>query len=283
MDILRSNTEICNSFNKHAKDYQKAAAVQIEIGTRLFNRLDYFKFQPAKILDLGCGPGYFSDLLHKKYPNAEIISLDIAIDMLQQAKLQSHVKQDRLINADAGNLPFGAESFDLIFANQVIHWIEPMQKAFVEIFRVLKLDGLLLFSTLGPNSLYELKNAWASVDAYAHTHDFLDMHDIGDMLLAANFADPVVDSEYITVRYPSQASMLKSIKSQGVRNISPDRKKGLTTPGLLKEFEQALPKTQDNKYPLTYEVVYGHAIKSTINTQQETFITLEELKKTILG
>lgn len=278
--MVKAKKEICNSFNKHAKNYEKVAIVQKEIGTRLLQRLDYLKFKPRRILDLGCGCGYFSVLLQNKYPDAEIFSLDIAFNMLKETSAKAENINMRLINADAGQLPIKTDSFDLIFANQVIHWIEPINQILAEILRVLKVNGLLLFSTLGPVSLIELKNAWALVDNHEHVQNFLDMHHIGDILQQELFKDPVVDMEYITVQYPDAMRLIKNIKNQGVRNISQKRKRGLTTKGELEKLMTALPKTEDGKYPLTYEVIYGHALKSELQKNNEaSFITIEQIKK----
>ena len=154
-------TEIYNSFNARAVDYERAAIVQKEIGERLVERLDYLKIKPRYVLDLGCGPGYFSQQLKKRYPMAEIVGLDLAFMMLQQAKKnQPWFKKYSLVHADMMSMPFPSGLFDLVFANQAIHWASPMANVMREINRVMNQDGCFMFSTLGPDTFCELRNAW---------------------------------------------------------------------------------------------------------------------------
>ncbi|WP_419421175.1 malonyl-ACP O-methyltransferase BioC [Legionella sp. D16C41] len=282
---MNPKTEICNAFNQHAVHYQQAAKVQTEIGNRLFERLDYLKIQPRFILDLGCGPAIFSLLLKKKYPKAVIIGLDIAYEMLLQARQkQTFWRKWLLINADMMTLPFVDGVFDLIFANQVIHWNATLAPLFRELNRVMAPNGCFMFSTLGPDTFKELKQAWALVNNYAHTNNFIDMHDIGDCLLNERFLDPVVDMEYLTVHYNDLGELTSSLKAQGVRNINLHRNQGLTAKGHWQAFEKNYQKllTIDGKYPLTYEVIYGHAWKGEqrrLETGIETFIPISKIGK----
>ncbi len=283
--MMNPKTEICNAFNEHAFHYEQAAKVQSEIGNRLFQRLDYLKINPRFILDLGCGPGIFTILLKKKYPKAVILGIDIAYKMLLQAKQkQTFWRKWFLVNADMATLPFMDGLFDLVFANQVIHW-GTLTSLMRELNRVMSPNGCFMFSTLGPDTFKELKQAWSSVDKYAHINSFMDMHDIGDCLLRERFLDPVVDMEYLTVHYRNLKELISSLKAQGVRNINPDRNQGLTAKGHWRDFarnyESFLIK---DKYPLTYEVVYGHAWKGEqhqLESGVETFIPISKIGKRI--
>lgn len=284
---MNQKTEICNAFNAHAVDYAQSAKVQHEIGERLFERLHYLKIKPRYVLDLGCGPGVFSYRLKKHYPDAQIIGLDLAYAMLYQAKSrQGWLKKWGLVNADMTALPFPAGLFDLVFSNQVIHWANPLSHVINELNRVMSPDGCLMFSTLGPDTFKELRQAFAAADQHAHVNDFPDMHDVGDCLQAGFFLDPVVDMEMITAHFSSLPKLLHALKSQGVRNINPARNPGLTGKQSWRVFEQAMATrcTPEGKYPLTYEVVYGHAWKGAqrrMDKGVETVISLAQLKSSI--
>ncbi len=283
--MMNLTIEICNSFNKQAPNYEKAAKVQQEIGERLFERLAYFKISPRYVLDLGCGAGFFTSLLKKHYPQATVIGLDIAYSMLKQAKKKQHWwRKWPLINADMLSLPFANGSFDLIFANQVIHWSPSLALVIRELNRVMNQEGCLMFSTLGPDTFKELKKAWQAVHHYAHANDFVDMHDIGDCLLSESFLDPVVDMELLTVHYPDLKKLIQNLKAQGVRNINRARSNGLIGKKAWQTFNNAYAqlKTAEEKYPLSYEVVYGHAWKGNQTLTQagiETFIPISSIKR----
>lgn len=283
--MMKTTVEICNTFNKHAQEYEQAAKIQNEVGQRLFDRLQYLKITPRYVLDLGCGTGLFSRQLKKRYPKAEIIGLDLASVMLKEAKRkQGWLNQWPLVNADMMHLPFATGTFDLIFANQVIHWGQPLELLIRELNRVMNNQGCLMFSTLGPDTFKELKIAWKQADAYAHTNEFLDMHDLGDCLLRERFLDPVVDMELLSVHYSTLKQLLANLKAQGVRNINQQRNEGLTGKHSWEKFEQSYEslRTEAGKYPLTYEIVYGHAWKGSqrlVTKGTETFIPIADILK----
>lgn len=282
--MMNPKKEICNTFNKQAPFYEKAAKVQLEIGTRLFERLDYLTMKPLKVLDLGSGTGFFSKLLKKKYPKSHIVSLDVAHNMLiENKKKQGIFNKWSLVAADMATLPFISNSFDLVYANQSIHWGGDFPIIFKEIYRILKKEGCFLFTTLGPDTFKELKSAWLSVDQYGHTNNFLDMHDIGDSLLKEKFADPVVDMEFLTVRYNSVEELLFSLKAQGVKNIHPERNAGLTGRNALRKFKESYQtfQTPNGKFPLTYEVVYAQAWKAEthLKNNDETYIPISQIRR----
>ncbi|MCL9685500.1 malonyl-ACP O-methyltransferase BioC [Legionella maioricensis] len=258
------NNEISKAFNKHATEYELVAKVQREIGDRLFERLQYLKISPKRILDLGCGPGTFSRELTAMYPKAQVFGLDFAHGMLLEAKKkQSWRRKWSLVTADMKNMPFATGMFDLVFANQVIHWGSPLARVFRELNRVMNVNGCLMFTTLGPDTFKELKGAWAGVNQHAHVNEFVDMHDIGDCLMAEHFLEPVMDMELLSVHYETLPHLIKALKAQGVRNIHSARNQGLTGKTAWQQFEKnyATVQTDKGKYPLTYEVVYGHAWK----------------------
>ncbi len=275
--------EISKAFTQQASNYEQAAKVQHEIGQRLLERLHYLKIQPQYILDLGCGPGVFSRELALLYPKARIIGLDLATGMLCEArKKQSWRCKWSLVAADMNHLPFPTGFFDLIFANQVIHW-GSLEQVLRELNRVMKANACFMFTTLGPDTFKELKHSWLAADTHTHVNFFADMHDVGDILLNEYFLDPVMDMEWLTVHYTSLMHLVKTLKKQGVRNIHPSRNLGLTGKTAWRIFEEqyAQLKTNNGKYPLTYEVVYGHAWKGDrqkTETGVETFVPLTSIK-----
>lgn len=282
---MQLKTEIRNSFDKHAAEYDKYAKIQREIGLRLFERLDYLKISPRYILDLGCGTGFFSRLLRKKYRKAQIISLDFSWNMLLEARdKQSWRYQWPLVNADMVQMPFANGVFDLVFANQTLHWDHKFTNVLQELNRVMNTEGCLMFSTLGPDTFKELIQAWSGVDQYSHTNQFMDMHNLGDALMGEYFLDPVVDQELLTAHYASLPELLMSLKKQGVRNISQSRHVGLTGKEARSAFSQAyeLLRTPEGRYPLTYEVVYGHAWKGVQRRAEhgtEAYIPVSQIRR----
>ena len=275
--------EIINSFSKSATSYDTLAKVQHEIGKRLLERLDYIKIEPKAVLDMGCGTAAFSKLLKKKYPNASIVSMDISHEMLKVAKKKQRwsLKRYRLCNADMEALPFKANSFDLVFSNQAVHWGSALELVFNEVNRAMCSDGLFIFSTLGPDTFKEIRQSWGKVDDFSHVNQFTDMHDVGDDLVKSFFADPVIDMEYITLKYSKLKKLFHDIKGQGVKNVTTMRRKGLTGKKAWAGFEKAYESLADSdkKYPLTYEVIYGHAWKGRMkNKGSDTFIPISSLK-----
>lgn len=280
---MNPETEICKAFNRQAPDYEQAASVQKEIGQRLFERLDYLKIDPRYILDLGCGTGMFSRALQKKYPKAQVVGLDLAYAMLCEAKKKQRLwRKWPLVNGNMTRLPFADAVFDLVFANQVLHWASPLNGVLCELNRVMNSNGCLMFSTLGPDTFLELRKAWAQADTWSHSNVFADMHDVGDCLLAERFLDPVMDMERLSVHYADLPSLLRSLKAQGVRHINPDRNPGLTGKKAWQAFEagyQSL-RTSEGKYPLGYELLYGHAWKGEqrrVDGGVETFIPISRI------
>lgn len=283
---MNPKLEICKAFNLQAIHYEKVALMQQESGTQLIERLDYLKINPEYILDLGSGCGQFTEQLKKKYPKAVVIGVDIAHHMLLVSKKKQHFwKKWPVVNADMNALPFADGVFDLVFSNQVIHWADSIPQLFKELNRVMRVNGCLMFSSLGPDTFKELSAAWSLVDSYAHINPFLDMHDIGDSLLHEQFVDPVMDMDQLTVHYDSLKLALTSLKQQGVRNINPKRRPGLTGKKTWTQFCAAYEsfKTTENKYPISYEIVYGHAWKGEKKglKNKETSVPLSYIKRTI--
>lgn len=259
-DIVKQ--DIAQSFSKAALSYDSAALFQRIAGQRLLERLDFFTLEPAAILDVGCGTGFFTRKLSQRYPQARITGIDVAQGMIDFCRQQSD--GESYICADACQLPVAENSYDLIFSNLTIQWIENLPELFQELNRVLKKDGLLLFTTLGPDTLYELKQSWASVDNYQHVNNFLDMHHVGDAMLGATLLDPVVDNEPVIIGYEKVMDLMRDLKNIGAHNLDHNRNLGLTSPRKLKKmmsFYQQFA-LDDHQLPATYELIYGHAFGS---------------------
>jgi malonyl-CoA O-methyltransferase len=281
--MMTKYKEISKCFDRHASEYEMAAVVQKEIGARLFERLSYLIHKPKRILDLGCGSGHFMHQLATLYPEAHVVGLDIAPKMLHAAEQACVLSQNtHWVNANMDHLPFADGTFDLVFANQAIHWASSLPQVFRELSRVMAVDACLMFTTLGPDSLYELKTAWSFVHDAAHVNAFPDMHDVGDCLMAERFLEPVMDMEYLSVHYDSLQQLMHALKAQGVRNVNEKRSIGLTSRVAFRQFEAQFEtlRTEHGKFPLTYEVVYGHAWKGgQLRTEQgiETMIPVARL------
>jgi len=241
--------------------------LQHEVGSRLIERLEFFNIDPEIILDLGMGTGYVTKQLATKYNQANIIGLDFAKQMLDTAKNKnlSNLDNCSLLCGDINNLPLADNSADIIFSNFTMQWCDNIGALFRECYRVLKPNGLLMFSIPGPSTMYELRKAFDTVDPdYHHINNFIDMHNIGDILVQNQFAHPVMDNDEFTLVYSKVINILKDIKAIGANvKLSDNYRKSLFTKTKLLELNSAYEQfKQDNgKYPLTYEVIYGHAFK----------------------
>lgn len=255
-------TRARQAFSRAAATYDQAAVLQREIGQRLLARLDYVKLQPKRVLDIGCGTGQQTADLLQRYPQAQVIGLDFALPMVQRTQQRGRWwRHPQGICADLEQLPLAAQSIDLIVSSAALQWCDDPQVAFMEMQRVLRPGGLVMFTTFGPDTLCELRQAWAQIDTQPHVHAFLDMHEYGDALVRARFADPVLDCETLTLTYPRVRDLLAELKTLGATNADPQRNRGLTGRAHLAALSQAYAAYQqpDGTFPATYEVVYGHA------------------------
>lgn len=260
-------------FNRAASTYDAAAVLQREVSSRMLENLDYMKLAPARVLDLGCGTGAALEGLRTRYPDAHLIALDLADAMVRKAapppSMFAKMLRRRVVEgicADFSQLPFAAGSFDVIVSSFALHWSTDLPATFVELARVLKTGGVLLFTVPGPDTLKELRRATSAV------HTFPDMHDVGDMMVAAGLADPVMARDDLALTYDSADLLLADMKALGVTFASGERKglMGKAAYAALKHNIEAqrvtaarpqTPAAHVGKIPATYEVVSGHAWK----------------------
>ncbi len=266
MDLLNpprlDKRSIQKYFNRAAKSYDNAAILHEELLNRLLEKLQYIRHQPETIIDIGCGTGKAIRDLQKAYPRARICATDIAFEMLLQASSSFRLlSKKRLVSADMERLPFAAQAFDLVFSSLAMSWSNDIGATLREFARISRPGALLMFSSFGPGTLHELGASWQALDAYPHVHRFVDMHDVGDAMLAAGFAQPVVDAETIRMEYRDFRSLLDDLRNTGASNADVSRRRGLTTPAQLRRLEQSYREHgfENDKFIASYEVVYGHA------------------------
>lgn len=275
---------IRRSFERAAATCDAAAVLQREVGARMAERLGVIRLEPATILDAGCGTGEALGELATRFPGARLIGLDLAWNMVGTARAKtapagtgtrslltrllggSGVARSvapQFLCADIAALPLAAVSVDLVWSNLALQWIDEPGVAFAEFRRVLAVGGLLSFTTFGPDTLRELRAAFATVDHATHISRFIDMHDLGDMLVHAGFADPVMDMETLTLTYADANALMRELKALGAHNATSARPRGLMGRDRWRRMLAALERfRRDGRLPASFEVIYGHAWKA---------------------
>jgi malonyl-CoA O-methyltransferase len=262
------------AFDRAAVTYDRSAFLQQEVARRLDEHLDEMKVQPDVILDAGCGTGLGVPLLRARFPKAHILGMDLAHGMAAQAQRQHgrlpgwrkwfHPLVTRhsplaAVCADLEYLPLRRDCMDMVWSSLTLQWVD-LERTFLEVNRVLKPGGLFLFASLGPDTLKELRAATRDMDGHAHVNRFVDMHDVGDALMGAGFANPVMEMEHITLTYEDLRGLLADIKGIGAQTVLEGRREGLmgkaAWSALVRNYEAF---RLHGRLPATYEVVYGHA------------------------
>jgi malonyl-CoA O-methyltransferase len=249
-------------FGRAAAGYAAASRLEAEVGARMLERLDCVRIAPARVLDAGCGPAREARALGERYRGAQVIGLDIALPMLGEAprrgRLSRMFRRESFLPlcGDLERIPLAAASVGLAWSNMALHWVADPRAAFSELHRVLGVEGLFMFSTFGPDTLRELRAA-----AAGRVHAFADMHDLGDLLVAAGFAAPVMDAERITMLYRDGTQLLADLRASGQTSALGGR--GLAGKGFLAALREGLDRQRrDGRLAVTFEVVYGHAWKA---------------------
>ncbi|QQC62664.1 methyltransferase domain-containing protein [Paraburkholderia ginsengisoli] len=282
-------------FDRRAASFGEVAFLPREIAQRMRERLDYIKVAPSSVLDAGCGAGEDIPALRERFPEAPVFGSDLSHGMLTRALHHDAgdtswrrflpaslgkalgARGPRFAQADFSALPFAGGAFEFIWSNLALHWHSRPDLVFPEWQRVLKVNGLLMFSTLGPDTLKELRGAYAEVEAAhgvasrKHVIDFVDMHDLGDMLVESGFEIPVMDQEVLTITYKSPESLLADVRRWGAYPFEREAASGATARRLHKALLAALEarRRADGTIALTFEVIYGHAWKAVPRTTAE--------------
>ena len=274
--VFVDERQVRRNAQRAAAGYLAHAEIEREIGRRMLERLDYVKIEPSWILDLGAGPEVATAALQARYRDARVLSVDFSEAMLRAAEVpQERLRwmmpqlkslfggrsNSRKTVAHAAQLPFPGGFGQLVWSNLMLHWCNDPVAVVSEMHRVLEVGGLAMFTMLGPDSLKELKAVFA--DGQTCVQRFIDMHDVGDMLVHAGFADPVMDMEIVTLEYDSVDRLLSDLRASGAGNAMQDRLRGMSGKRCWQDVRVRLEATRRNgKIPLTLEVVYGHAWKA---------------------
>lgn len=267
--------EVRRAFDRAAQTYDAHAVLQREVCDRLLARLDFMTLQPRRGLDVGTGTGYGLAALRARYPQADLCALDIAPAMLAQArarlpqagwaqrtlaKLGGSGVDTHLCCADMTRLPVAANSMDLVWSSLALQWADDLEATLRGFHRVLAPGGLLIFSSFGPDTLKELRAAFAAIDGAPHVNRFVDLHDVGDMLINAGFASPVMEMDMLTLTYADLKALMADLKGIGAHNAAADRRRGLLGKSAWRRLETAYESSRfEGRLPATFEVVYGHA------------------------
>lgn len=277
-DVLSIDKRLVRrSFSRAAADYDRSAVLQHEVCRRLAERLECICLEPERILDAGAGTGYGGRLLSERFPKAGLIELDIAEGMLHAARgarpgwkrWLPGGKRDTYLCADLENLPLATGSIDLAWSNLAMQWCNDLDQLFAGMHRVLRDDGVLIFTTFGPDTLKELRQAFGTLDGFTHVSRFADMHDIGDALMRNGFASPVMEMELFTLTYDRLRDLMLDLKSIGAHNATSGRRRGMTGKEEWRHLEVAYEQFRhEGKLPATYEVIYGHAFRGPVSLRQ---------------
>ena len=275
-DIELDFAEVRRAFDHAATSYDAHAVLQREVCDRLLERLDFMALQPGRLLDVGTGTGYGLAHLLARYPAAELCALDIAASMLHAARarlprptwaqralqrLTPHaLPLTHLVCADMGRLPLAPDSMNLVWSSLALQWAHDLETTLKGFHQVLAPGGLLIFATFGPDTLKELHAAFSAIDDAPHVNRFIDLHDIGDVLIHAGFSSPVMEMEMLTLTYADLKTLMRDLKGIGAHNAATTRRRGLLGKSAWSRLEQAYETQRlEGRLPATFEVIYGHA------------------------
>jgi malonyl-CoA O-methyltransferase len=250
------------AFDRASRGYDAHAVLHGAVRRELLARLELVTLEPTVVVDLGAGTGHGARALRDRWRTARVIALDLAPGMLREARCaQAWRRRFDRVGGDGARLPLRDASVDLVYSNLMLQWSVDLDAVLREVRRVLAPRGYFTFSTVGPDTLLELRAAWREVDAAPHVHRFLDLHDIGAALSRAGFADAVLDVDRHTLTYDTVRALLRELKALGSHNALAGRATGLTGRGRLARLEAAYDgfRAPDGRLAATCEVVYGQA------------------------
>ena len=273
MSALYDTRQVRRAFSRAASGYDAAARLQHAVEARLLDMLDYRddpaldREAPAVVVDLGCGPGSAAAAMQKRWPKAQVLALDLALPMLRAARSSSKrrinlfARRPQPVCADARALPLAENSVDVLFSNLCLQWVEDLDAVFAGFRRVLKPRGLLLFSTFGPDTLWELREAFARADEVPHVSPFADIAGVGDALVRAGFHQPVLDREVETTAYPDLPALMRELRAIGATNALAARRHTLTGRARFAAAERAYEPLRncDGALPASWETITAMA------------------------
>lgn len=255
------NSDVDRRFQRAARHFREGDFVHRHTANGIVERLSPMQLDAARIVDLGSATGRDRSLLQGLFRKALVIGIDRSAAMLAEA--QRHrpwFRRTRDVRADATMLPLQEGSIDLVYANLLLPWIDDHTAVFLEVTRVLRKGGLFVFSTLGPDSFRELRDAWGERLAAARVRQFPDMHDVGDRLMHCGLRDPVLDVEALKLEYRDTGSLFRDTRRAAAGNSLSHRQRTLTGKEAFRSMTErltgggaALPLT------ITLELVFGHA------------------------
>jgi len=247
-------------YDRAAGCYAERAHLDAELAERLVDRTLFMNLEPRRVLDAGCGAGGRIGALARRFPGAEIWGADFSTGMLRAAKGAGIPSP--LVAADLASLPFADGAFSAYWSNACLHLVPRHSAVFGEARRVLEDGGLFAFSSFGPDTLKELRAAFAAVDSHAHSCDFADMHALGDDLRRAGFDDPVMETEELVVLYSRPEDLVEELRKSGAANASAGARPSLMGRrawGRFLDGYRASSRRDDGKVAATFELVLGHA------------------------
>lgn len=247
------------SFNRASGQYAAVARLQAQVGSELLERLQFFRLEPRVIVDLGCGVGGTATLLRRRFPRARVIAIDSALLMTREARRhQRFWRRFDCVCADACALPLGDQSIDLVYSNLMLQWCDDPATLFAQVQRALRPGGLMLFSTFGPDTLHELRTAWASVDAESHVSAFADMPQLGAAMSGSGLSEPVMDRELRRVHYSDVRALMSELRAIGARHAASDRRRTLTGPARMQSMIEHYESLRTSSgIPASWEIIYG--------------------------
>lgn len=266
-DRIFQRKAVRQHFSRAAETYLEAAALQKEVEARLLEQVEVLEQAPQRVLDLGSGPGRGAGVLKLRWPKANVVAMDLALPMLQLVPKQTRFwRPIKRVCGDAMQLPFKDATFDLVFSSLCLQWAESLPQALKEIRRVLKPGGLLVFTTFGPDTLIELREAYRNIDVIPPLSPFAAIQQVGDALQGAGFARPVLDRDSYTLDYPDLRALMRELQAIGATDARPERQRGLTGKTRWQALQAAYP-SRDGRLHSSWEVIAAMAFRPQMDAQ----------------
>jgi malonyl-CoA O-methyltransferase len=263
VELSIDKSQVMRSFDVASQAYNHFTSLQRQIGRKLVVLAQELRLTPTRVIDIGSGTGFMSAQLQQHYPACKTLALDLSLGMLQHSRLLSGANGSAIhVCGDAESLPVSAEVFDAVYSNLAFQWCPDLRKTFSECQRVLNKGGLLAFSTFGPDTLKELRDAWAAADEAVHVNSFVDIETIENLLKANGFEIHSLYAENVVLHYDDSKAVMRGVKGMGAHNINPGRHKGMTGVGRFKKVQARYEAMREEQgLPATYQAIYGVCVK----------------------